>query len=246
MTGDRLIPCETVDELSAAYAVGALDPAEERAVSEHLATCRAPHAEARAALDSAALLAASLEPIEPSAGLRSRVMATVAATAQEHRATLSAAPVTSIGSAGRPWWTTSRIPMAIAAVALAAAVGLGAWAAQLSGQLGDRDAALRAVAADDAIHAASGSAGKGWVIETDGRAMFMADDLAALPAGHLYELWLISADGVPEAVGTLEDPRGVALVTLDSPLEEARAFAVTVESARVEAPTSDPVIVAPL
>ena len=48
------------------------------------------------------------------------------------------------------------------------------------------------------------------------------------------------------AVGTIADPEGVAVVTLEQPLEGAVVFAVTVEAERVDAPTSDPVLLATL
>jgi anti-sigma-K factor RskA len=234
----------TVDELAAAYAAGALDASEERAVSEHLATCDEPHAEARSFLDAAAVLPATLEPVAPSAALRERLMASVATTPQDHRRSPAAAVVQE--PPRQPWWRLAPLPTALAAVALAAAVGLGAWGVSVNAQLGDRDAAIRAIASADAIHAASGSAGTGWVIESGDQAMFLASDLAALPAGSLYELWLIGPEGAPIAVGTLTDTKGVVLVTLDRSLSGSITFAVTVEASRVEAPTSDPVLVAAL
>jgi anti-sigma-K factor RskA len=134
----------------------------------------------------------------------------------------------------------------MAAAALAAAVGLGAWGIGLDRQLAERDAALRAVASADAAYAVSGTAGRGWVLEADGQAIFLADSLADLPADQLYELWLIGPDGDPVAVGTLTDTEGVALVELEQDLSAATTFAVTVETERVEAPTSDPVMAATL
>ncbi len=102
------------------------------------------------------------------------------------------------------------------------------------------------MASADAIHPATGTAGSGWVIESGDDAMFMAEDLAELSGGQLYELWLIGPDGTPTAVGTITDTDGVALVTLEQSLGDSTTFAVTVESERVAAPTSDPVVVAPL
>jgi len=70
--------------------------------------------------------------------------------------------------------------------------------------------------------------------------------MAPLPSGSIYELWLIGPDGEPTAVGTMADAAGVALVTLEEPLAGSTTFAVTVESERVDSPTSEPVLVAPL
>ena len=245
MTPRIELDCAAVDELAAAYALGAVDPAEDRAISEHLATCDEPHDDARAVLDGAATVAASLEPVSPSAGLRDRLMASVASTPQDHRAP-GARAAQPIEEPRRPWWRVAPLATAVAAIAVVAAVGLGAWGLSMRGELNDRDAALEAVASADAIYAASGAAGTGWVVESGDQAMFMARDLAPLPTGSIYELWLIGPDGEPTAVGTMADAAGVALVTLEEPLAGSTTFAVTVESERVDSPTSEPVLVAPL
>lgn len=93
---------------------------------------------------------------------------------------------------------------------------------------------------------APGPAGDGWVLESGGQAIFMADDLAALPADHLYELWLIHEDGTTVAVGTLTDTEGVPIATLEEALTGAVTFTVTVEPGRVDAPTGEPVLTAQL
>ena len=243
---DGQLACSAVDELAAAYALGAVDPDEERAISEHLATCADAHVEARELIAAAAVVPASLDPVAPSAGLRARVMTTIAATPQAHRpAQLPLQQPTPI-SARQPWWRVNALPAGLAAVALAAAVGLGAWGLSINAELAERDAALEAIASADAIYAASGEAGSGWLVESGDAAMFMSDELASPPTGHLYELWLIHADGTVQAVGTIDDTAGWSVVTLERGLEGAVTFAVTAEQERVEAPTSDPVLTASL
>lgn len=243
MTNRLELDCAVVDELAPAWALGGVDPDEERALHTHLASCDRPHDAARAAIEGAALVPASLVPVAPSAGLRNRLMATVTVTPQEHRpqqrAVAERAP-----EPARPWWRFNQLPSAIAAVALAAAVGLGAWGLALNAQLAERDVALRAVAAADAAYIAQGEIGSGWVIQSGDEAMFMAEDLAELAAGQLYELWLIDADGTAVAAGTLTDTDGVALVPLEQPLGDSVTFAVTVETERVEQSQNDPVMVA--
>lgn len=245
MSDDRGgLSCAAADDLASAYALGALDASEERAMSVHLGSCPRPHVEARSLIDAAASLPAMLEPIAPSGDLRRRLMATIAETPQAHRITTPPDP---IAADARPrWWQITGPVAAVAAAALAVAVGLGVWGVALNGQLGERDAALRAVAGADVIHAVSGSAGAGWVLETSGQAMFMAEDLANLPADQLYELWLIGADGVPTAVGTVTDTDGVIVVMLERALGDAATFAVTVEAERVDEPTTEPILVASL
>jgi anti-sigma-K factor RskA len=243
--------CERTDELAAAYALGAVDPAEERAISAHLAGCPEPHAEARALVDAAAAVPLQLEPVRPDARLRARLMATVAATAQDHRP--AAAPAIRREGAseprpiGRSWWQVgSPLMAAMAAGALALAVGLGAWNISLQQEIASRDAALRTVAGADDAHQVTGSVGSGWLLETDGEAVFVAEGLASLASDRIYELWLIEPDGVPVAVGTVDRVDDVTVVPLERDIGEATTFAVTVEEERVDAPTSDPVLVASL
>ncbi len=241
--------CREVDELAAAYALGAVPPDEERQVSRHLADCDRPHTEARALIDAAALVPAALPPVAPSPALRDRLMATVAVTPQDHDAPArvpARVTPTRDDEPRRAWWQLGPLPAALAAVGLAAAVGLGAWNLDLNRQLAERDEALRAVATADAAYAVTGSAGSGWVLETNGQSIFLADALADLPADQLYELWLIGPEGEPVAVGTLTDTDGQAVATLERYLVSATTFAVTIEAERVESPTSDPVLVASL
>jgi anti-sigma-K factor RskA len=242
--------CTQVDELAAAYAVGAVDSDEERAISEHLATCARPHAETRDHIGAGAALAATEHAVAPSAGLRDRVMATVAETPQDHRVTERSAPIQAPSrparASRRPWWQLGPLPTALAAAAFVAAVGLGAWNLSLGGQLAARDGALRAVATADAAYPASGSAGSGWVIESEGEVLFIAESLAALPSDRIYELWLLDAAGGSTPVGTIDDGDGLVVVALERDLGSAAAFAVTVEAGRVDAPTGEPVLIAAL
>ena len=132
-------------------------------MSEHLATCDQPHVEARDLIGAGAALAASAGDVDPSPGLRDRLMTTVAETPQEHRPRAAAAvtPPAADAEPRRPWWRMQPVAMGIAAVALLLVIGLGAWGLNLNAQLAEREDALRAVANADAAFAVSGSAGSG-------------------------------------------------------------------------------------
>ncbi len=225
-----------------------MEPGEELAIAVHLSSCNSPHTEARSLAAVANLLPAALEPVAPSVQLRDRVMSTVAATPQAHLAPTIRPdrPLARDALARPPWWRVTSLAGALAGAGLAAALVLGAWGLSLSGELTARDEALSLIATADAIHAASGDAGSGWLIERGAQALFVASDLEDLPVAHLYELWLIDADGHPMAAGTLTDISGVALVRLDQELGAAVTFAITIERRRVEAPTGAPVLVADL
>ncbi len=236
--------CAQVDELAGAYALGAAEADEDRAISAHLATCDRPHGEARELIGASGAMGVAEATLMPSPALRDRVMATIATTPQEHRPA-AVAPMPE-REPKRAWWRLQPVMAGVAVVALAVAVGLGAWGLSLNAQLAEREDALRAVANAEAAYAVAGSAGGGWVIESGDVAHFVAEDLAELPADHIYELWLLDSAGTPTAVGTLEDPDDLVVVALEHNLGGAATFAVTVEPHRVEAPTSEPVLVASL
>lgn len=239
--------CEDVDELAGALALGAVDADEARAAREHLSTCPEPHAALRSLLGADAVLSNSLEPIQPSAALRDRLMSSVADLRRAD------APGTA-GPAAEPpsrsgWldWLSPRVARPLAVAAVAALVAVGVWGASLSGQLADRDRALRsvadAIAGGQAAFRVEGDAGRGYVIDTPGSgATFVVADVGSLPADRLYELWLIGPSGAVD-VGTFHPGAdAVAVVPVDRDLSGFDTFAVTVEAQRVSAPTSDPIM----
>lgn len=257
--------CTDVDELDAAFALGALDAEEDRAVREHLATCREPHLALRAAVDSGLLLAASLAPLVPSPMLRDRLMATIASVPQDAAPEADAPQAPRVGEAPRATVPTSRRseggffnllrrpawPRGLALAGVAAAVVLAVATGALWTQLGTRNAALDAVgqalASGETAHRVEGEAGRGFVIETaGGGSTLVLGEVAELPEDRLYELWLIDAGGVPLAVGTFTDDAGPVVVAVERDLTDFTTFAVTIEAARVDAPTGTPVMVGSL
>jgi anti-sigma-K factor RskA len=245
MTFERRLDCAGVDELDAALAIGAISPDERRAVTEHLETCPEPHAELRSLLGIDVVLAASLEPVDPSPRLRERVMASVAATAQEHRAS-TAAPEAPRAAPRRGWldWLTPGVARGVAAAGFAAALVLAVWNVGLQAQVSDAERIQAAIADARAVYPVTGDAGQGLLLDTPDGPHFLAGRLDEPPVGSLYELWLIGEDGVPVDVGIIVETDEVALVPLEGELADFTTFAMTVEEERVDAPTSDPVMVA--
>lgn len=252
-TERETMDCDAADELAGAYALGALDPDERTSVETHLETCQRPHEELRSLIGAGDVLAASLEPVAPSPGLRDRVLASVAVAPEEHAERLPAAPAAPprTQTAGRFAWLNGGFARGLA-VAVVVAVALGGWNLSLQAQLSSRDRALHAVALaiarGEATFRVTGSAGAGYVVaDHSGAASLVVADLAPLDANRIYELWLIGSDNVPVAVGTYGgsvDP--VSVVHLERGLAGYATFAVTIEASRVSAPTSQPVMVAKL
>lgn len=252
MTSERsdAMDCSRVDELAGAAALGALDREEASAVVSHLTTCDQPHRELRELLGSDAVLALAPEPAMPDPALRARVMTSVAATRQDHRA-----PAVRSGSGTpatwRSWfdWSSVGLWRGLAGAAAVLIIALGAWNIGLRQQIAVQEAALAAIAdvviGGQPAYSVTGQAGSGYVIDRDGPgATFLVAGLAELPAGEIYELWLLDAAGTALAVGTIEvaDP-GLAVVALEQDLTGFALFAVTVEEERVDAPSGDPVMV---
>jgi anti-sigma-K factor RskA len=251
---DRL-DCQGADELDAAFALGALPPDEALAVVDHLATCSEPHAQLRAFVGAGEVLAMSSEPVRPSAELRERVMASVARTPQEGVARQQAdAPAQDRAATPRGWlsWLSPGVARPLAVAAVVAVLAVAGWNVTLQAQLGERDRALRAVAAaisgGEVAFRVDGAAGRGYVVETPGSgAALVVADLASLPANRIYELWLLDAAGAPVAVGTFSPgAEPLAVVPIDRDLTGFATFAVTVEAGRVTAPTAAPVMVGKL
>jgi anti-sigma-K factor RskA len=242
--------CSHVDELVAALALGALEPEEEAQLRAHLADCEQPHLEVKNALGAGMLLAESLDPVPPSLALRNRLMATIERTPQAHWPPAPALTPTG----GRGWldWLSPRVARPFAVAAAVALLAVGVWNLNLQSQLGQRDAALRAVAnaiaGSQAAFRVDGSAGRGYVVDTPGAgAALVVADLTRLPADRLYELWLIDATGTPVAVGTFHSKDGaVAVVPVERDLTGYATFAVTVEAERVAAPSGTPVMIGDL
>jgi anti-sigma-K factor RskA len=240
--------CASADELAGAWAFGALSPDEELAIAAHLRTCPEPHVELRDAAPARELLEASIEPEPAPRRLRDRIMASIDAPAV---VPIEAATADAERPAAEPVEHPRRrwVLPALAGLAAAASVALLVWNVQLRSELDQRTADLQqlatAIAAGEATIAVSGSAGTGYLI--DAEQPVLVASVAATPAGSLYEMWLIDAAGTPVAVGTFEmTENGVQVVPLEQSLAGFETFAITVESERVEAPTGDPVLVAPL
>jgi anti-sigma-K factor RskA len=190
-----------------------------------------------------------VEPIQPSAALRDRLMDSVARLPQGAAPDAIASPQPSI-EPRRGWldWLSPGVARPLALAAVAAVIAVGAWGFSLTSQLGERDRALQqvadAIAGGEVAFRVSGDAGRGYVVDTPGSgSSFVVADLDPLPTDRLYELWLIGPDGAPVDVGTFHpDDDAVAVIPVERDLTGFETFAVTVEAQRVDAPTSSDLV----
>src|SRR5438067_9992097 len=167
-------------DLTAAYALDALDADDVREYEAHLAHCDRCRDELASLSEAAGALAYATEAPMPPPELRARILQ------QARRERPNVVPL-------RPRWV---VPVAAAAaVAACAAVALGIWAASLSSKLDRREAALAREQRVAAILAQPDTrtiafAGGTLVIGRSGDAALVIDKLRPAAAGHTYEAWI--------------------------------------------------------
>ncbi len=264
---------ERLQESAGLYVLDALEPAERAAFEAHLRSCEECAAEVRSLRSVAAALPAAAPLVDPPAALRARVMA--AATGRQSGSRVVAMTPrpparTSVFSAG---WLSAAALLVVSLGLGGYSLSLRQRIAGLEADLRDAVARLdrseqqvavatRSVASAEARMAVLTApdlrqvnlAGQTIAPRASGRAflsrasglMFTASDLPPLPAGRVYQLWIVTAQA-PVSAGLLEvDAGGRVAQRFDTPanLQAPVAIAVTDEPAGgVPAPTGEKYLV---
>jgi hypothetical protein len=256
--------CPDVADLAPAFVLGALEPVEADAVRRHLGECPEPHPEIAELYSVVPALLASVEPVEPPASLKGRVLA--AASAEQAARAVSAprpAPAperTPAPSVRRGWADLFRRPVwaaaSLAAVLVVAA--LGAWNLQLQGELAALsayrdgvvqvlDAAARPGTQLAVLVPPEGSGPSGLAaVSADGKVALAVRDLTPTSGTEVYEAWLIGSDGTPVAIGgfTVRADGTGSLVISHGPVEDGVTVALTREPQRDATTPTLPIVVA--
>jgi anti-sigma-K factor RskA len=228
-----------VGELSAAYALNALEERDESAYEEHLSRCPECRGELAEFRETAAALAHGVDAALPPPDLRDRILA----RARAERTNVVTLPRRrALGGMA-----------AAAAVAAAIAVVLGVWVASLASDL-DRERQARvaqeraiAVVANPQARRFRVEGGSGvLVVAPAGEAALVLDDLQPPPEGKVYEAW-VSTDGAEMLpAGTFAAASGHTVVSLARDVPAGALVAVTLEDAGgADAPTGSPLLTAP-
>ena len=227
---------DALHELTAAYALDALDDDERDAYEAHLAQCERCRTELADLDETAGALAFAVPSPEPPEALRGRILE---AAAGERKNVVPLRP--------RRRWLA-----AVAAVAACAAVGFGVWSATLSHSL---DAERSARAADHRaveiyldprsrrmpLADASGTL----AVDPTGAGALVVHHLPAAPAGKTYEAWVIPAGSKPIRAGVFKGGEPMTMLPLDASVPKGAVVAATVErNGGVTAPTGQPVFTA--
>ena len=120
-----------IHELTAGYALDALDPAERDAFEQHLGSCEQCQEELASFWEVTSALAVAADGPAPSAALRERIVTSARAEKQT---------VVPLDSRRR----VSPVLAAVTAIAAAVAIGLGIYSISLNGKLDDSRSALTA------------------------------------------------------------------------------------------------------
>lgn len=212
---------EQLHELSAAYALDALDPQEREEFELHLSTCEQCRADVASFTGTAAALAYAAPPAEPPALLRAEILR----QAREDRPSAVVLP-----------FRRRRLEVALSsglAVAAAAAIVLGIWASSLHGKVDQQRSALSAreqavTILGDPLASRRPLRGAGGQLVVDrSRGVLVMQGVAAAPKGKTYEAWVIK-DGVTKPAGLFSNGQDVLLT---QPVERGAVVAVTVEPA---------------
>ncbi|HEV2836156.1 MAG TPA: anti-sigma factor [Pyrinomonadaceae bacterium] len=228
-------------EMIPAHALSALDASDERALNEHLATCAECRRDVAEWEATAASLALSVKPMEPSPRVRERILTQI-------RSDKSVSNVVPFPGAQRNLWNSLGSLGSIAAIILFAALIISVVALwqqnrslrqqnefyQLLTEPGSRVAELAGTA-----EATSATAKLAY--NKNGRAILIANGLPRAPQGKQYQLWFIVGNKPPLPGKSFSPDDTGSSTTQDQVPETARnsaVFAVTLEPAGgVNSPT---------
>lgn len=215
-----------IHELSAAYALNALDEHDEREFEEHLRRCERCRQDLPGLQEAASALAYGVPQVSPPPGLRNQILERIreeGATREERASGEERAVILPLRRRPLPMLTG-----ALAAVAACTAIGLGIWSLTLSDSLGEKDELL-SVLSDPGARAVpvSGTEGR-LVIASGGRAALVLTDIREAPREKTYEVWVVER-GKPTPAGLFSGRGGRETLVLEHPVPPGAKVAVTIE-----------------
>jgi len=252
--------------LTGAYALDALTEDERKIFEGKLPMSEQLRHEATELTDTAALLGTAVDPVEPSAGLKLKLMELISITPQlapeeatEAPASVSTfiAPVESIkvgkaeAKANRHWFQRpvfAGLSVAVAASFIVVAATTGHIGSSNVEQSNQANGLATISQASDSQRVQEGFKGGGtatvmWSNKADKSAVFV-NNIPHVQAGKSYQLWYVNSKGTARSAGLLSD----ASVTqgwqvLDGTMKSGDSIGITVEpSGGSKAPTTKPVL----
>jgi anti-sigma-K factor RskA len=239
--------CEELQEMFELYALGLLETEERDEIDEHLARgCADCRRNLNAALAMNSTLLGLAPDAAPSKNLKRKIVAMVG------------------GKESAGWG--SMAALIAAACMLALAVWMGVQERQKSDQLADARRTVSEMKADrDHVMAAlsflnqpetqevgfgkNKPAHGNVFVNPERGVLLLGSNMPMLPAGKMFEMWVIPKGGAPRPAGMFQAVDGSSVHMFAGSVDPATiaAIAVTIEpEAGSAAPTSEPFIVAPV
>ncbi len=228
--------CEEFEELSGAYALDAVTPAEREEAKEHLAECPACRSRLKELRSVIALLPLSVAQVTPPASLKARIMAAIE---EERKALLQSQEVPQ--RPRRQRWSMRLLAVA-AVLMLALLGGMTAWNVSLGNQVGTlqhqtgtlRDqvstlqsqrAATYAIAGDQS---AQGATGQLIYLPQQHLTVIIVRGLPQLKGTQVYQGWLLQGKQTV-SIGLLSVQNGIASIDFPGDITGYNAAAVSME-----------------
>jgi anti-sigma-K factor RskA len=199
-----------------AFALGALEPSEERAVEAHTPSCARCTRELEALVPAVAVLGESVEQLEPPPELRERVLAEVRADISRSEAEREAPR----RPARRGWrGLLMRPALAVGLAIVVAAVG-GYVIAENGGDGGPQETTVPVVA-EQGIG--------GTLVVGEDSSMLDLRGLAQLEGQEVYQVWVAQGQSVRPSSDFVPDARGRAMTAVNGQLDSGTKVMVTRE-----------------
>ena len=219
--------CEEFEELSGAYALEAVTPAEREAAQAHLAGCAACTRRLRELQAVVDLLPYSAQQVNPPASLKGRLFEAIR---MESTPTQPVPINRSAPSRPRRSWSTQVLAIA-AVLALLLFGGMTAWNVSLQQQnasLAKEIASVQnQVAVAYGLHG-NGTSGKLIYLPEQNITLLVVDGLPQLHGTQVYQGWLIHGKQ-PTSIGLLRVQNGVASVIYPGTIAGYQVAAVSIE-----------------
>lgn len=210
-----------IRDLLPGFALGCLDPEDERAVSAHLPGCSACRGELESFVHVADRLSATIPAAEPPAGLEPRILRGIGSRAPR----VSRFP-------RRETWRPALASMAAVFIAALVAGNLLQWTGVI--RPGGRAGGTRLMTVMlDGTSDARGAYGTIVLDTTDREGVLAVTGLPRLDGAHQYQLWLIrGAERRSGGVFSVDaEGYGSLLLKVPSDFRDFRAFGISVEPA---------------
>jgi anti-sigma-K factor RskA len=199
-----------------AFALGALEPSEERAVEAHTPSCARCTRELEALVPAVAVLGESVEQLEPPPELRERVLAEVRADIARSEAEREAPQ----RPARRGWrGLLMRPALAVGLAIVIAAVG-GYVIAENGGDGGPQETTVPVVA-EQGIG--------GTLVVGEDSSMLDLRGLAQLEGQEVYQVWVAQGQSVRPSSDFVPDASGRAMTAVNGQLDSGTKVMVTRE-----------------